>query len=323
MGLVYASHHKYLQGRSMQTIAIAKCPAYERDLIHRQMDTIMGALGFSLPRPSKVLLKPNLVAAKTRHALSCTHPEFVAAIAQWLIDAGHSVSIGDSPAFGSALQVMRKCGYADAFGKLPVKLVDFKTVQKIRLAGGAMVSVARQALECDFLINLPKLKAHSQLYVSLAVKNFFGVVVGWRKAMIHVRYGDRSDCFESLLVDLLSLFPESLSVIDGIHAMECTGPMKGDRFDLGLIGAGTNPVALDTAFLEIIGAEGVKSPIWRQCAQRNLQGVDPGDLQFPLLTPRQVKVCDFALPGTLKPVTFHPLHMAKGTCKRVIAGLKP
>ena len=40
------------------------------------------------------------------------------------------------------------------------------------------VTVAREAMECDIFVGLPKIKAHNQMYMTLAVKNIFGIVKG-------------------------------------------------------------------------------------------------------------------------------------------------
>jgi uncharacterized protein (DUF362 family) len=266
-----------------------------------------------------VLLKPNLVSAVRNKGLACTHPEVVAAAAEWFIDQGVTVRVGDSPAFGTALGVMQACGISEALKGLPVTMVNFEAPQPVRLASGLSVGIARAVGECDMLVNLPKIKAHGQLYLSLAVKNYFGTVVGFRKPWLHARYGDIDNRFEAMLVDLLAVLPGGLTLADGIEAMHVDGPVGGKLFPLHLLAAGRNPVALDTALIGVLGLPPEASPVWRECRRRNLAGSTFAELNFPLTRPQEVAVRGFEPPARLKPVSFHPWRLLRGAVKRLMA----
>ncbi|MCI5190639.1 MAG: hypothetical protein D3905_12820, partial [Candidatus Electrothrix sp. AS4_5] len=54
---------------------------------------------------AQVLLKPNLISAKTG-PLACTEGAFILAVAKRFIDQGAKVSLGDSPAFGTTASVL-------------------------------------------------------------------------------------------------------------------------------------------------------------------------------------------------------------------------
>jgi len=224
-------------------------------------------------------------------------------VAEWFIDQGAMVSVGDSPAFGSGPWVMDQCGMAKALAGLPVKVLPFAKRQERRTAGGITVSLAEDLFQHDLLINLPKLKAHDQLRVSMAVKNYFGVVIAWRKALAHMRYGDDGR-FVRLLIDLLDLLPEGFSIIDGITSMHRHGPMHGEPFPLGIVGASHNPIALDTALLAVIGLQPESSPLWLEGARRNLPGSRLAELAFPLLRPSDLEVSGFIAPECLDPIRF-------------------
>ncbi|MBU0484764.1 MAG: DUF362 domain-containing protein [Proteobacteria bacterium] len=286
-----------------------------------QIDQICHALNFRPPAGSRVLLKPNLVSAGSRGNIACTNAEFVAAVAEWMLDHGAMVKIGDSPAFGSACKVMAASGISEALHGLPVTMVDFSDNRSVSLPCGLETAIAVEALECDLLVNLPKIKSHCQLLVSLAVKNYFGVVVGWRKPLIHARYGEVDNLFEALLVDLPEMVPSGISLLDGVVAMQGNGPLKGDPFSLGLLAGAINPVAVDSALLKILGLEPEQSPLWRECARRKLPGVKNQSLVYPLLMPDELRVSDFEVVQPLKPVTFHPGKLFVGGLKRVATSL--
>jgi uncharacterized protein (DUF362 family) len=304
------------------SVPLLCCTQYLRKELAEAVNQLCAVLQFKVPTGTRVLLKPNLLSGRSEEHLACTHPLVVAAVAEWFVEQGALVTIGDSPAFGTAKGVMRSTGIEKALEGLPVELMNFDQSTPVRLAGGVKVNVATAALECDMLINLPRVKAHSQIYMTLAVKNYFGTVVGFQKPLWHLRYGDREEMFASHLVDLLKMLPDGLTVIDGIVAMHGTGPVSGQPYSLGLLGGALNPVSVDTALLKVLGLDFKKSAVWQECAKRNLAGADPDALDFPLLKPAEFKTDGFRTPAILKPVSFNPLRMMASGCRRFAARLK-
>lgn len=302
-------------------VGMLQCTSYSRQQLKEKIDTIFQSISFSVSAGSKVLLKPNLISAGN-NGLGCTHPEIVAATAEWLLDCGAHVAIGDSPAFGSAKKVMRACGILDALQDLPVRQVNFNHPRKIDLAGGFRVGVASEVLDCDVLVNLPKCKAHSQFLLTLAVKNYFGAVVGLRKPFIHARYGDVGNKFEELVVGLLDTMPGGVSLMDGVIAMHRTGPVKGEPCRTNFLAASENPVALDSALMAVLGCDPADVPLWREGKKRNLQGVDPSSLEFPLMKPGEIQTEQFVLPQSLIPITFHPGRLAVSSVRRMVAHIR-
>ena len=304
---------------SVCEVGLVACDQYDRQLLKGRVEALCNGLGFRVSAGSRVLLKPNLVTAVRNKGLACTHPEVVAAVAEWCLDQGATVRVGDSPAFGTALGVMAACGIGAALKGLPVTMINFEAAQPVRLASGLSVGVARAVNECDLLVNLPKIKAHGQLYLSLAVKNYFGAVVGFRKPWLHARYGDIDNRFEAMLVDLLAVLPGGITLADGVMAMHVDGPVGGKPFPLHLLAGGLNPVALDTALMAVLALPPEASPVWRECQRRNLAGSTPAELSFPLARPEEVAVQGFQPPVCLRPVSFHPWRLLRGAVKRVMA----
>ncbi|UCD65989.1 MAG: DUF362 domain-containing protein [Deltaproteobacteria bacterium] len=304
------------------SVALLDCTHYKSREIKVKIDQLCTALGFKVSGGSRVLLKPNLLSGRSADHLACTHPVFVAAVAEWFVEQDAKVVIGDSPAFGTAKGVMHATGIEKALARLPVECVNFDQSTTVKLSGGVTVDLARAALECDVLVNLPRVKAHSQLYMSLAVKNYFGTVVGFQKPWWHLKYGNHAGQFASHLVDLLSVLPSGVTLLDGIVAMHDTGPIGGLPYSLGLVAASTNPVALDTGLLKILGLDMAQSALWQECVDRGLAGADPEMLDYPILKPAELMVDDFKAPTSLKPVSFNPLRMLFSACKRFVVRLK-
>ncbi|MDX1775742.1 MAG: DUF362 domain-containing protein [Desulfobulbales bacterium] len=304
------------------SVALLACPSYNSREIYHKIDQLCTAVGFRVSAGSRILLKPNLLSGRTGDHLACTHPAFVRAVAAWFVDRGAKVAIGDSPAFGSATGVMRATGIEKALAALPVARINFDQSTTLKLSGGVRVGIARAALECDVLVNLPRIKAHSQLYVTLAIKNYFGTVVGFQKPWWHLRYGNHARQFASHLVDLLTVMPGGMTLVDGIVAMHTTGPISGEPYPLGLVAGSINPVAMDTSLLQVLGLDHAKSALWNECHSRRLAGTDTETIDYPLLKPREIKVRDFIAPSVLKPVSFNPLRMLGSACRRFAARVK-
>ncbi len=300
------------------SVGLLSSHQYQRKKLKEQFDTLSQAIGFSCSFGSKILLKPNLVSVNIGYANpACTHPEFIAAAAEWFLDHGARVSIGDSPAFGTARQVLKMSGALQSLDGLPVRYVNFSKSRNVELSNGVQAGIAVEALDCDILVNLPKVKAHSQFTVTLAIKNYFGSVAGLQKPWWHMRYGDKPEFFAALLVDLLNHLPEGLTLIDGIQAMHRKGPTGGDPFNLHVVGASCNPVALDRAIHAIIGLDGNQSEVMRECRRRTLPGAHLEDIHFPLAGPSLFCGNDFELPVRLKPVSFNPVRMGISAAKRL------
>lgn len=309
---------------SSTSVALARGPlSYDPAILKGEIDRICRALDF-VPSPgARVLLKPNLIGGRRRDGLPCTHPRFVAAVAQWFLDHDSRVAIGDSPAFGSARGVMDTCGISEALRGLPVRLVNFDRARSRRLASGIRVGLAKEALECDFLVNLPRVKTHCQLQITMAVKNYFGTVVGVRKPMWHVRFGDSPSRFCCRILELLAVLPQGISLADGIIAMQGQGPMNGTPYPLGLIGGSTNPVALDAALGEVLGLDLQQNPLALEAVRQGLAGSRVEELSFPLLPPAEVARDDFALAPRPAPIRFKPLRILAGGLRRIYALARP
>jgi uncharacterized protein (DUF362 family) len=299
-------------------IFLTACPDYSPGRLGGMVAGLLEAAGFRPAPGDRVLAKPNLVAAKGG-PLSCTHPAVVRAACDYLLACGARVVVADSPAFGTAESVARRIGLAEALRGLPVSLVTLGRPRSVPLPSGLAAAVSADALDADSILNLPKLKAHSQLRLTGAVKNLFGCVVGFRKALAHCRYGDQGRQFESLLVEVMAVLPPGFSLIDGITAMSRQGPTGGDPNPLGLLGAGASPVAMDTAVYTVLGVRPGTVPLWAEALRRGLPGADPAELVFPVKHPSEFDASSFVVPDRLSPVTFHPLRLVRGRLKSLCA----
>ncbi|MBD5646958.1 MAG: DUF362 domain-containing protein [Desulfovibrio sp.] len=304
-------------------VALVRCHSHAPPEVREAVTQALDASGIAVSRGTRVLVKPNLLMAKP---LACTHPQVVAAACQWLLARGASVEVADSPGFGRASAVARAIGLTEALEPLGLGVAppDRAVRVELTLPDGARLPfrVSRRALECDLVLSAAKVKAHSQMELTLAVKNCFGCVPGLRKALVHAREGQEPDLFADALAALWAALPPVGALADGVTAMHVTGPSRGEPFDLGLVGASVSAPALDTALRELLGAP--MPPLEAALGRRAAAGDAAArpDAVYPLLTPGECRVEGFIVPATLKHTSFRPGRLVKSLCRRVWAALR-
>ena len=266
----------------------------------------------------RLLIKPNFVALRGAH-LCCTHPGIIAAAARHCLERGARVVVGDSPAFGTAQTIASALHLPELLRPLGVDVVTLDRGVSVKSAN-VPVKIAAQALEADLILNLPKLKAHSQMRLSGAVKNLFGCVTGVRKAWLHALHGDKEDRFVAMICGLTKLLPPTVSLVDAVVAMHRTGPIAGEAYPLGLLGACVSPVALDTAAATVLGVGAERVPIWRHCQKKEFPGAQALDLEYPMDRPENFDATGFILPESLKPESFRPDILLRSLAKRIWLG---
>ena len=215
----------------------------------------------------KILLKVNLLSAKPPERAVTTHPSVVRAVIRWLKQFNPSkIYVGDSSG-GSALNstavALKTSGIqavCDEEGVIAIPLE--KTERKIYPVPNPLILneiVSTNLLEdVDLIVNLPKIKTHSQCILTCCIKNMFGTIILTKKAEKHARFPS-IDQFCSALVDIYSVSKPQLTVVDGFLAMEGNGPGAGDVVDdLKIILAGYDGIALDTLVCKIIDLDPAK-----------------------------------------------------------------
>ncbi|MGD9332623.1 MAG: DUF362 domain-containing protein, partial [Desulfobacterales bacterium] len=237
----------------MVDVAI-RCATYNQTLKAVIYDMLAAADGADALR-GRVLIKPNLLlAAKPAQAVT-THPRVVRAAVQFVRDQGGDPIIADSPAVGSMARIYRGGAYRETLQDLDVPFQAFDTEAVVDIGPPfGQVPLARQALEADAVINLAKLKTHSQMTLTLGVKNTFGCVVGLKKPEWHMRAGVDKALFARLVVQIHLAIAPAFTLIDGIVGMDGHGPGKAGRpLPLGLLIGSRSAFAADHAVCDLIG----------------------------------------------------------------------
>jgi uncharacterized protein (DUF362 family)/Pyruvate/2-oxoacid:ferredoxin oxidoreductase delta subunit len=254
-----------------------------------------------IPKGARVLIKPNLLLPAKPDKAIITHPLVVKAVSEYVVDCGASVTIQDSPAMGTFDRVLTEGGYREVFDNLDVTFAPFKTsVRKDIGSPFGAIDIAKEAVEADLVINIAKLKTHSQMLLTLGVKNLFGCIVGYRKPEWHFRSGVDREMFAALLVQIYRAIQPGLTIIDGILAMEGQGPGRsGVPREVGVLLAGRNAAATDLAVCNMLGIDPDRLPTHKAAkAMALVKGTLSIDGDLP-------RIDGFRQP-VLAPLTFGP-----------------
>ena len=256
--LLLKPKYKVARKRPESRVAILHADSYTQ-----QLEEILqrGLNLFDLDvRGKSVLLKPNLVDYVEGNHIN-THPLLVAAAAECFRRLGASrVVIGEGPGHQRDTElVLFESGFEEQLREQKVPFVDlnrdelFKTPLLASYTGMDHLWLPRTILESDFVVSMPKVKAHHWSGVTLSMKNMFGVVpgakYGWPKNILHWKGIQES------ILDVCATVPIHFVIADAIMAMEGNGPLHGTPRPLNRIVLADDPVAADATCARLMGLE--------------------------------------------------------------------
>jgi len=287
----------------LSTVSLVRCEDYGPDkvveAVSKSID-LLGGIARFVKKGDRVLLKPNLLSAQPPEKRITTDPSIVRAVAMMVMDAGGIPVIGDSPALGSFSRVALKTGMMEIADQLDIEVVELNDPMPVPLPSSSIfkkLELASQAIKADVVINLPKLKTHSQMLFTLGVKNMFGTVVAQRKAEWHYMAGVDRDSFASLLIDIYLCIRPALTILDGIWGMEGHGPANGKARRINIIAAAEDAIALDVAVCHMLGIPLRSFPLYRAAHKREIGKTDVRQIIFKGLSPEVFSIPDFEIPS--------------------------
>ncbi|MBI5787934.1 MAG: DUF362 domain-containing protein [Candidatus Schekmanbacteria bacterium] len=290
-------------------VSISACPDYQQDNVDQSVKQIFDHFGgirkFVSPG-QRVLLKPNMICPDPPEKLSTTHPAVVAAVTKLVREAGGIPFIGDIPVIGSARRVAKASGILAACQHLGAEIVELGTYcpsNNHQDPHYGQLGSARQVFQADVIINLPKLKAHEQILLTLGVKNMFGGVSLPRRVWRHIQAGDGALEFSRMVLSTYLMVPPAFTLIDGIIAMETKGPRGGTAKPLGILAGGCNAVAVDRVIVEALSLPWRELPVLAIAQEMGVSGWDFEQIELCGTPLEQVQVSDFKFPR-LVPVQF-------------------
>ncbi len=276
---------------------------------------LLGGWNTLLGGRKRILLKPNLVLSGPPTALRNTHPLFILAVAELLLDQAYLVGVADSPGTGSAEAALDKMEVLKPLQARGVKCFSFRQNRSLKglVPDYPGLGIAKELSAWEGMINLPKLKSHQQTLFSGATKNLFGCLAGKKKALLHVRSRDDLKGFLTMIHALAKEANPLFHLADGIKILHHQGPIEGQPFDLGAILASTEALQLDWLFCRLVGLDPARTPLFSALGPIRQEEVwgDPVWTRPGFIPPR------------LKPIRFRLLQVSKSLAKAVLARFKP
>ena len=299
--------------QKIENYSLDKIESFVRDAL-----SIIDEKGALFSSGQKVLLKPNLLRGFSPENCVTTNPIVVESVCRLLKDYSvGQITISDSPALGSLEAVASKAGYDPLKKKYGVKIVPLTDPIPFESEEGIPhLKIAGCLQEFDRIINLPKVKSHCQMTMTLATKNLFGLVIGKRTPILHCLVKNDKVKFGKMLIDIARHVNPCLTVADGIEAMQGQGPIHGTPYHLGVLLASTDMTALDRVAAEII-----KFPINKVYALEaaRLKGYGNYDLDKIEISGvtdlAKLAVSDFE-PSRAMDISFNPYRIMKSFLKQ-------
>jgi uncharacterized protein (DUF362 family) len=269
-------------------VLLMRCASYDPGKISGIIKEGMQELGV---KPyGRIMLKPNVVIAQRDYfphaftrsefldgALEATkyHAENIKEIS---VGERSGITIPTRFSFKNAHypQVIKKhkakTYYFDEEKQVPVELKHEKAIRN-------NIFIPKSLTQTDFLINLPKFKAHPWTRMTLSLKNYIGIQDDRHRLVDHNQF------LEHKIADLQEVIPSKFIAVDSIIAGEKM-MLTPDPFLMGVIMLGTNSCAIDTVGCHMVNIDPTTLIHLKKTAERGYGPIDINDIDvsgdFPL-----------------------------------------
>ena len=270
-----------------------RCERYDPDRIAGIVKEGMAEL--DVVPTGRILLKPNVVLAHPQFFPNAyTRAEFldgVLAAIKSRAKAPEEIAVGERSGITVPTRFNFKyAGYQNIIDRHGAKAYYFDESRQVpvrlrnRHALRDTVYIPGPIARCDFLVNLPKFKAHPWCRLTLSLKNFIGLQDDRHRLVDHNQF------LEHKIADLQEVIESKFIAIDGIIAGQKM-MLTPTPFFLGAIVMGTNSCAVDTVGCHMVGINPQDLTHLRYASQRgygplSLDRIDLGG-DYPLEAVRE------------------------------------
>jgi uncharacterized protein (DUF362 family) len=304
---------------SPPSVVLTRCTDYNEKKISAALQgqfNLLGGLQKFVKHGDSVLIKPNLIAPKSRCCATQTDPTVIYQTAKLLKDFGAKPFVADSPAWGNIFTCIKKLKLEEPLKKLDVPVRQLKKPRKCDI-NGTTVGISSLALDTDVIINLPKFKSHQQLVATFAVKNMFGAVTGKKKAYWHFAKGKNTEDFCRFLIGIYNFLRPALTIIDAVTVMDGPGPISGRPRPLGYLIGGIDPFSCEIVCCKLINLNPANVPIIAAARKMGLTHADFDHIEILGDAFPKEPCTDFELPKLI-PMRFSLLRVCKSILKQII-----
>jgi len=247
-------------------------------MVRRAVDLVGGMA--DIEEGCTVALKPNIVTGRLSGRGVTTDPRVIKALIRLALEAGAGeVLVVEGSGYGApTAEAFELSGIREAAERGGAEVVDVDADDLVAVDVPdplilSRVSVSRRFYEADVRVNVPVMKTHDQMLMTLGMKNMKGVIPKPQKRLFH-RVG-----LAKAIVDLNKAVPVDLTVVDAIHAMEGLGPSFGDVVEMDIVMAGTDVYSLDVVGARVMGFSPDEIEYLKLAAEQGLVSLDGSGIE--------------------------------------------
>ena len=279
-------------------VLIMRCDDYDPDKIARIVT--MGMEALEVIPTGRILLKPNTVIAHPEvFPYAFTRKEFldgVISATKARAEDAREISVGErSGVIVPTRYNFKNAGYNKVIRKHKIKTYYFDEVPQVPVEINGTQNlrnklyVPKPLTQTDFLINLPKFKAHPWCRLTLSLKNYIGIQDDRHRLV------DHNPWLEHKIADLQDVIQPKFIAIDAITAGQRM-MLTPTPFQMGAILMGVNSCAVDTVGCHMVHVDPFDLIHLRLAAERGLGPMSLDEIEvsgdFPLDEIRK-KTVDF------------------------------
>ncbi len=259
--------------------------SYEKpfESVRRAVEMCGGLAG--LPRGARVFIKPNIVFWTQATAFpkwgvittSRVVEDMVALLRDHGIDditIGEGTVVMDPRDTETQRHAYRSLGYETLHRRYGVRTVNVlqRPFRRLDLGDGVTLNFSVDALESDYIVDLPVLKTHNQTVVSLGIKNLKGLIDIPSRKKCHSADTERDLHF--MVARLADRLPPVFTLLDGIYSLERGPAFDGRVHRSNLLVASSDILACDLVGARILGYEAGEVPYLAHACRNHGRATD-------------------------------------------------
>lgn len=229
--------------------------AYSTKDIKEKLGTALDGYTDLLPssKDSLILIKPNLNSNMNALTGNTTDLRILSGVIRFLKDRQYTnIVIGEGTNSGfyrnkiGVISRLKVDKLAEYYG-VKIKDLNYADPCDIVFDKGVKAQVAGECMEAGLFINIPKLKTHFEVGMSVCLKSLMGCLIGQEnKKKTHQNLAEN-------IIRLNQAVRPHIHVVDGLISMEGLGPTRGTPVLLNTLVVGTDPYLIDLVCAHIAG----------------------------------------------------------------------
>ncbi|MFH0868063.1 MAG: DUF362 domain-containing protein [Candidatus Woesearchaeota archaeon] len=211
--------------------------------------------GLDIDKNSRILIKPNMMAAVYPYFAVTTNPKTISGVIEYLIKKGakiENITIAEQSVYAPVEDSLKKTGIGLLCKSYGIKFVDIAKSEFVEKEfEGLKIKITKEVFDKDLVINIPVLKTHLLFGIAGAFENMSRLVDPKDLSILEQLAKENKIDLHDALAKLHKVIPKYITIGDGSIGMESNGPLNGTPAYLNYILASKDPVAHDAVFNEL------------------------------------------------------------------------